>query len=86
MANTKKKKEMPSLGLGATCCFVEKHGIPCICAKCKTSLGNFLGYEDHSGVLVVCKCGRKCLIPNGLLLEIEENPKDYEIPLKCEEE
>lgn len=80
MANKKKKKDGPSLGPS-----LAKEGIPCICSKCKTPLGNFLSCGDNGDVIVVCtKCKSHRMVSNAQLLEIEEDPEDYNIPVQCE--
>jgi hypothetical protein len=59
-----------------------KNGVPVVCGSCKALLGGFRAYDDNGGVVMVCpKCKADCLVPNGLLLEIEEDPSAFDLPV-----
>ena len=59
-------------------------GVPVICIKCKAPLGNFRSFDDHSGIIIVCpKCKKDVEIENNTLLDVEENPGDWNLPLEA---
>jgi hypothetical protein len=57
----------------------------CSCKNCATEVGDFYSSDDHGGVIVACpSCEKQLYIPNGLLMEVEENPEDFDLPLLLE--